>query len=110
MKQLMTAEEMAIKMNLFHKSGKNAGKPNMQAAWRIARRLPAGVVITIPGSRLIRIDPDALDRVLSAPPDVPQDAPAFRRRSLSVVSSLKTEKKNGKRAVVSVERKDVLCL
>lgn len=109
MRQLMTADEVAIKLNLIYRDGLKKGLPNVRYVWRMARegRLPT---VSLPNSRFIRFDPLVIERLFFQPQTSLHERQKSYR-SANVRRSLKTEERSEKKAVVSANnRKDLLCL
>ena len=109
MRQLMTSEEVALRLNLIYRDGPKKGQPNIRYVWKMARDglLPT---VPLPNSRMIRFDPLVIERLFFQANAEPIDRKKSYR-SAAVRRSLKTEEKSEKKAAVSGStRKDLLCL
>lgn len=109
MRQLMTADEVAVQLNLIYRDGPKKGQPNVRYVWKMARegRLPT---VSLPNSRLIRFDPLVIEQLFFQPNNRASERKKSYRPA-AVRRSLKTEEKSEKKAVVSANnRKDLLCL
>lgn len=107
---LLTPEDLARRLQVFHQKGEKRGQPNLAYIWRTVRenRWPIEMVIRLPGSNLIRFDPAITDHVLTGGNTLTEGKP---RPPVRGARSLKTEKRNGKDGVgSSTERMDLLCL
>lgn len=99
MSKLLTPEELAVHLNLYTRDG----APNIAYIWRKCRD-GSWPHIRLPGSRLIRFDSEEINRVLFGffgGEGTGKQKPAVNR-------SLAFKRISGKRAVGSIERKDLL--